>query len=103
MSFSLLVGGECGCDSRSRILSCGILPLVSCNKSVSGHKKLLKFSGCETEVELILARSANTAEHPGNDHMPLISYPDLSRRFGNVENAPCTVNVWVLVGGNLVP
>ena len=75
MSFSLLVGGECGCDSRSRILSSGILPLVSCNKSVSGHKKLLKFSGCETEVELILARSAslfsNTAEHPGNDHMSL--------------------------------
>ena len=57
-SFSLLVGGECGCDPRSRIPSCGILPLVSCNKSVSSHKKLLKFSGCETEVELILARSA---------------------------------------------
>ena len=38
-------------------------------------KKLLKFSGCETEVELILARSAslfsNTAEHPGNEQMSL--------------------------------
>ena len=97
-SFSLLVGGECECDSRSKIASCGILPLVSCNKSVSGHKKLLKFSGCETEVELILARSACFQTPPNIQEMTIcplhrepflywlavISYPDLSR-FGNVE------------------
>ena len=37
---------------------CEIVPLVSCNKSILSHKKLLQFSGCKTEVELILARSA---------------------------------------------
>ena len=57
-TFSLLVGGECGPDSRSKTQSCEIVPLVSCSKKISSHKKLLKFSGCETEVELILARSA---------------------------------------------
>ena len=57
-TFALLVGGECGPDARSRIQSCEIVPLVSCNKSVLSHKKLLKFSCCRTEVELILARSA---------------------------------------------
>ena len=65
-SFSLLVGGECGCDSRSRIPSCGILPLVSCNKSVSSHKKLLKFSGCETEVELIQKERSACFQAPLN-------------------------------------
>lgn len=57
-TFSLLVSGECGPDSRSRSPSSQVVPLASCNKSISNHKKLLKFSGCETEVELILARSA---------------------------------------------
>ena len=57
-TFALLVGGECGPDARSRNRSCEIVPLVSCNKSILSHKKLLKFCGCETEVELILARSA---------------------------------------------
>ena len=38
--------------------SCKIVPLVSCNKSILSHKKLPTFSGCETEVELIFARSA---------------------------------------------
>ena len=32
-------------------------------------KKLLKISGCETEVELMKCLFSNTAEHPGNDHM----------------------------------
>ena len=57
-TFAILVGGECGPDARSRNRSCEIVPLVSCNKSILSHKKLLKFSGCKTEVELILARSA---------------------------------------------
>ena len=38
--------------------SCQVIPLVSCNKNITCHKKLLKFSGCDTEIELILARSA---------------------------------------------
>ena len=56
--FSLLVGGECGPDPRSRHQSCQVIPLVSCNKNIACHEKLLKFSGCDTEMELILARSA---------------------------------------------
>ena len=83
-TFSLLVGGDCGPDPRSKNQSCQVIPLVSCNKNITCHKKLLKFSGCDTEIELILARSAcfqNTSKHPGNDNM-----------------SPCTVNAWELVG-----
>lgn len=57
-TFSMLVGGECGPDPRSKNQSCQVVPLVSCNKNITCHKKLLKFSGCDTEIELILARSA---------------------------------------------
>lgn len=57
-TFSFLVGGECGPDSRSRVLSCQVVPLVSCSKNIARHKKLLKFGGCENEVELNLGRSA---------------------------------------------
>ena len=57
-TFSLLVGSECGPDPRSKNKSCLVVPLVSCNKNIACHKELLKFSGCHTEIELILARSA---------------------------------------------
>ena len=57
-TFSLLVGGEYGPDPRSKNQSCQVIPLVSCNKKITCHKKLLKFSECDTEIELILARSA---------------------------------------------
>ena len=58
-TFSLLVGGECGPDPRSKNQSCQVIPLVSCNKNITRHKKLLKFSGCDTDFELILERSAS--------------------------------------------
>ena len=57
-TFSLLVGGECGPDPRSKNQSSQVIPLISCNKNITSYKKLVKFSGCDTEVELILARSA---------------------------------------------
>ena len=57
-TFALLVGRECGPDARSRNRTREIVPLVSCNTSIVSHKKLLKFSGYESEVELILARRA---------------------------------------------
>ena len=57
-TFSLLVGGECEPDPRSKNQSCQVVPLVSCNKKITCHKILLKLSGCDTEIELILARSA---------------------------------------------
>ena len=56
--FSLLVGGECGPDPRSNNQSFQVVPLVSSNKNITCHKKLSNFSGCDTEIELMLARSA---------------------------------------------
>ena len=51
-TFALLVGGECGPDARSRNRSCEIVPLVSCNKSILSHKKLLKFCVCQIKPSL---------------------------------------------------
>ena len=66
-TFSLLVGGECGADPKSKTASRKIVPLVSCSKNISSHKKQLHFSGCETEIELILARSG-CFQTPENIH-----------------------------------
>ena len=66
-TFSLLVGGECGADPKSKTTSHKILPLVSCSKNISSHKKQLQFSGCKTEIELILAQSA-CFQTPENMH-----------------------------------
>ena len=91
-TFSLLVGGECGPDSRSKTQSCEIVPLVSCSKKISSHKKLLKFSGCETEVELILARSAcfqtpaNIQEITICAHLPFTDCASLGIGYNNINN-----------------
>ena len=66
-TFSLLVGGECGADPKSKTASRKIVPLVSCSKNISSHKKQPQFSGCETEIELILARSG-CFQTPENIH-----------------------------------
>ena len=66
-TFSLLVGGECGADPKSKTASCKIVPLVSCSKNILSHKKQLQFSGYETEIELILARSG-CFQTPDNIH-----------------------------------
>ena len=54
-SFLSNVGGICGADERTSS-STSVIPLTQCNKDIKHHKKSLKFSGVETEVELILAR-----------------------------------------------
>ena len=54
-SFLSIVGRICGADERTSS-STSVTPLVQCNKDIKQHKKSLKFSGIETEVELILAR-----------------------------------------------
>ena len=54
-SFSNIADGICGADERSSS-SISIIPLTQCNKGIQKHKKFLKFSGVQTEVELILAR-----------------------------------------------
>ena len=55
-SFLNTVGGICGADKRTSS-STSVTPLTLCNRDIKNHKKLLKFSGIETEVELILASS----------------------------------------------
>lgn len=63
-SFVNIVGGICGADERSSS-STSIIPLTQCNKDIKNHKKFLKFSGVQTEVELILAR-CGCFEKPSN-------------------------------------
>ena len=59
MSCSLLdiVGGVCGAEERARHQSTQTVSLSSCSKDIRSHKRFLQFSGVETEIELILARS----------------------------------------------
>ena len=59
MSCSLLdiVGGVCGAEERARHQSTQTVSLSSCSKDIKSHKRFLQFSGVETEIELILARS----------------------------------------------
>ena len=52
---------------NARLIQRQIVPLVSCSENISSHKKQLQFSGCETEIELILARSA-CFQTPENIH-----------------------------------
>ena len=54
-SFFNIVGGICGAEERTST-STSVIALTQCNKDIRHHKKFLKFSGIETEVELILAR-----------------------------------------------
>ena len=54
-SFFNIVGGICGAEERTST-STSATALTQCNKDIRYHKKSLKFSGIETEVELILAR-----------------------------------------------
>lgn len=72
-SFVNIVGGICGADERSSS-STSIIPLTQCNKDIKNHKKFLKFSGVQTEVELILAR-CGCFEKPSN----LLGNDNLSR------------------------
>ena len=54
-SFLNIVGGICGADERTSS-STSVTPLTRCNRDIKNYKKSLKFSGIETEEELILAR-----------------------------------------------
>ena len=47
------------------VLQYCLIPLTQCNKEIKKHKRSLKFSGVETEVELILAR-CGCFEKPSN-------------------------------------
>ena len=53
--------------TQSQNTSIKIVPLVSCSKNISNNKIQFHFIGCETEIELILARSA-CFQTPENMH-----------------------------------
>ena len=56
-SFKFIVGSPCSYDRRDRSKLFEVVPLVSCNKDVQGHKSAWCFAGVENESELILARA----------------------------------------------
>ena len=56
-SFKLIVGSACSYDQQDRIKLFEVVPLVSCNKNVQGHKSAWCFAGVKSESELNLARA----------------------------------------------
>jgi len=46
-----------GAEERARHSSTRTVSLSSCGKDTKSHKRFLQFSGVETEIELILART----------------------------------------------
>ena len=79
MSNADFVGGVCGADKRTSA-STSIIPLTQCDKDIRNHKKSLKFSGVETEVELILAR-CGCFEKP-TDFLEMTICPSHRSRLG---------------------
>ena len=56
-SFKSVVGGECTFDRKDRKGDTQVIPLLSCQKDISGNSSTYKFSGPENEVDLILCRA----------------------------------------------
>ena len=56
-SFNFIVGSASSYDRRDRSKFFEVVPLVSCNKDVQGHRSAWYFAGVENESELILARA----------------------------------------------
>ena len=62
-SFKLFAGGIFGFSYREdRSCISQVVPLHSCKKDISSHLRSCKFSGPETEVDLILSRAGVTAD-----------------------------------------
>jgi hypothetical protein len=59
-SFHRLVGGNCGPDKRSRLAveNVSVVPLVSCTKDITGHRKAIGVNDVDSEVSLILAHAS---------------------------------------------
>ena len=56
-SFKFIVGSACSYDRQDRSKLFEVVPLVSCNKDVQGHKSAWCFAGVKNESELNLARA----------------------------------------------
>ena len=54
-SFKFIVGSACSYDRQDRIKLFEVVPLVSCNKDVQGHKSAWCFAGVKKESELNFA------------------------------------------------
>ena len=55
-SFHEISGGECGHSSKDRARSVAHVPLLTCERNIQPHKAAFKFSGVDSEVDLILTR-----------------------------------------------
>ena len=92
-SFLNIVVGICGADECTSS-STSVTPLTRCNRDIKNHKKSLKFSGIETEVELILAR-CGCFQKPANLSDMTICPAKLGldwRRTGNLCTIPEVVS-----------
>ena len=56
-SFKTIAGGQCSFERKDRNGDTRVIPLLSCQKDISGHLSTYKFSGPENEVDLILCRA----------------------------------------------
>ena len=57
VSFKFIVRSACLYDRQDRSKLFEVVPLVSCNKDVQGHKSAWCFAGVKNESELNLARA----------------------------------------------
>ena len=78
-SFFNIVGGICGAEEPTST-STSVIALTQCDKDIRHRKKSLKFSGIETEVELILARCGYFEKPPNVLEMTIC--PAHRGRFG---------------------
>ena len=72
-SFLSIVGGQCGHDRRDRNRAKECIPLLSCQRDVTGHKAMFAFHGIDNEVELILARASIFFSPQNIDQMTVCS------------------------------
>lgn len=56
-SFLAIVGGQCGYERRDRKKSIECVPLLICDRDITGHKSTFGFYDIDTEIELTLARA----------------------------------------------
>ena len=54
----IFVRGSCSNDRRDRTKSTNIVPLLSCDKDISGHTSFLSITDVNSEVDLLLARAS---------------------------------------------
>ena len=87
-SFLSIVGGQCGHDRRDRNRAKECIPLLSCQRDVTGHKAMFAFHGIDNEVELILARASIFFSPQSIDQMTLCPAHRASLGIGWTRRVP---------------